>query len=420
VAFKLFFFKEGLNPLYHLGGLMILGSMAKQFPSIKFLKVSNSIKQVKEEFESKLEKELDTPQTLNFEVLKRKKLLKEKYSAYASFLAAISSYPLLYKVAEGDTVNSSIFAKTAMITSIKLLDNINDQFHNFAQAEESQRRYEAALTQPSFILEDIPTRNPSLIRAENSVYKIARWAYHTLPFQPENLKTFKSLTVDMREFIDAQIMSFYQKSTMYDLSGLNFSEYLKKVTAKASGTLWVDVDLCFYEASEGTLDSITLKSLEYINRSIDLLFRALIIWDDVTDLMDDLRDSIINSTMMLGLETGKLSPVELERDAAEVVRTLEERGVISDAIHLGNLVFLSAVEQMQKADELNKEIDVNALIYCARVLRLFLLRKHVAAKKDLKSIRLSLRSFDRLENFKDAIPSYLWSYGNLVVNQPAL
>ena len=389
--------------------------MARQFPSINFLQVYKSIKKVKREFEARLTTELNSPLTLGFDALRSRKLLKDKYTAYASFLAAISSYPILHKVARDGSVDSSIFSKTAMITSIKLLDNINDQFHDFEQAKASQKRYEAAVTRPHFSLDDIQERDPSLSPAENSAYTITRWTYNTLPSPPEDLKTFKSFMGDVREFIDAQITSFYQKNDMYDLSGLNFKEYLRKVTAKASGTLWVGVDLCFYEASNGGLDGVTFKSLECINKAIDLLFRALIIWDDVTDLKDDLRDSIINSAMMLGLETGKVSPSELQGEAVKVIRTLEERGVLNDAIHLGNLVFLSAVEQMREAGNLNQEIDVEALIYCARVLRLFLLRKQVAAKKDLSSIRLILCSFDRLEKFSCTIPDHLWSYGKLVV-----
>jgi hypothetical protein len=409
-------FKEGLNPLYHLGGLIILTSMARKFPSIGFFKVYKSISRVKKELEAKLTAELDGPLVLSFDDLKDRKLLKDKYLAYASFLAAISSYPILHRVAGNDVVDSSIFSKTAMMTGIKLLDNINDQFHDFEQAEASQQKYEEALTRPIFFLESIEGRKLWLARAENSAYAITRWAYHRLPSPLEDLKTFKIFVADVKEFIDAQIRSFYQKSNLYSLSGLNFKDYLKKITAKASGTLWVDVDLCFYEASTGGLDGATLKSLECINRGIDLLFRALIIWDDVTDLKDDLRDSIVNSAMMLGLETGKVSLSELQGKAAKVIKTLEERGVLDDAIHLGNLVFLSAVEQMREAENLNQDIDVEALVYCARVLRMFLLRKQVEEKKDLRSLRLVFQSFDKFENFRSDIPDYLWSYGKFVIN----
>jgi len=395
---------------------MIVASMARKFPSVSFFKIYKSINQAKREIEARLATELNDPLMLNLASLRSRNLLKDKYTAYASFLAAISSYPILHKVAGDGSVDASIFSKTAMITSIKLLDNINDQFHDFEQAEASQRRYEEAVTRPQFSLNGIQGKKTWLATAENSAYMITRWAYHTLPSPPENLKTFKTFMGDVREFIDAQINSFYQKSDRYDLSDLNFRNYLREVTAKASGTLWVDVDLCFYEASNGGLDRETLKSLECVNRSIDLLFRALIIWDDVTDLKDDLRDSIVNSTMMLGLETGRISPSELQGKAAEVIRTLDERGVLNDAIQLGNLVFLSAVEQMREAGDLNQKIDVEALTYCSRVLRLFLLRKQVEAKKDMRSIRLVLRSFDKLEKFRSAIPDYLCSYGKLVVN----
>lgn len=409
-------FKEGLNPLYYLGGLIILTAMARKFSSIRFFKVYRSINRVKRELEARLTTELEGPLVLSFDDLRDRRLLKDKYTAYASFLAAISSYPILHRVAGEDAVESSIFSKTAMMTGIKLLDNVNDQFHDFEQAEASQQKYEEALTKPLFFFDSFEGRKPWLARAENSAYTITRWAYQRLPTSLEDSKTFKIFIADVREFVDAQIRSFYQKSNLYNFSGLSFKDYLRKVTAKASGTLWVDVDLCFYEASTGGLDGATFKSLECVNRGIDLLFRALIIWDDVTDLKDDLRDSIVNSAMMLGLETGKVSPSELQGKAVKVIKTLEERGVLEDAIHLGNLVFLSAVEQMREAENLNENIDVEALIYCARVLRLFLLRKQVEEKKDLRSIRLVLRSFDEFERFRSDIPDYLRPYGKLVIS----
>ncbi len=408
--------KEELNFLSNLFIFTILKYMNNKYDSVDFKKTTKTIQKAVEIFESKL-KELDSNRyCLNAETLLKHKLLKEKYYVYGAFLAAISSYPILYRIADEESIISSIFSKTSIVTGIKVLDNINDSLHNFQDATRSQLNFQQALTQGYVNFCRGEESLNWIKKAENSTYLMALWGYQSIVSSCGRSKMFNMFARDVDEYIDGQIRSFYQKNDKYTTANMDLAEFIQKVSTKCFGKLWIDVDFCFYEKFFKKIPSDEMIAVKMINRSIDLLFRSLLFYDDATDLEEDIENNIVNSVMILGFDTGKILAKDILMDKKCLPEKLEKLGVIRDAIHVGNILYLSGVEQLFKAKMFTRYIDVDALIFCARVLRMFLLRKLLKLNKKLKGLSILLQSFSPFEKLKKEIPDYLYQYHKLIVN----
>ena len=98
--------------------LLTLGYMSK-YPSISFRETFRTIKKVIDKFNLRLEMLRKNKLCLDVDLLKKNGLFKDKYYVYGAFLAAISSYPILYRVADRETIKSAVFAKTAMVEVVK-------------------------------------------------------------------------------------------------------------------------------------------------------------------------------------------------------------------------------------------------------------------------------------------------------------
>ena len=398
--------------------LLTLGYMSK-YPSISFRETFRTIKEVIDEFNLRLEMLRKNKLCLDVDLLKKNGLFKDKYYVYGAFLAAISSYPILYRVADRETIKSAVFAKTAMVASSKVLDNINDELHSFQEAVKSQQKYQQALTCGYFYLDFDKDFNLSFVsRAENTTYVMASWTHQLMASKNnghsnDESSMFNMFLNDVDECIEGQIRSFYQKHEKYVSQTISLSDFLRKISAKGFGKIWVDIDFCFYEQCLGKLSSREFKAVKLINKSIDLLFRSLLFYDDATDIKEDIKHNIVNSVLILGLELEKISLEDLFSEEV-LIKKLEENNLIQDTISFGDMVYLSGIECLHKAKEYSYFIDVDALIFCARILRMFLLRKLILKKKNLKSLKTFLRSFSSFKKLKESIPQYLNVYYNIL------
>ncbi|MFH1328036.1 MAG: hypothetical protein ABIH76_04190, partial [Candidatus Bathyarchaeota archaeon] len=203
--------------------------------------------------------------------------------------------------------------------------------------------------------------------------------------------------------------SFLQKKHEYSLSPMSLNDFLQKVSAKCFGKIWVDIDFCFLENSIGELDAKEIKAVMLVNRSLDFIFKSLLFYDDVTDFDEDFNNDIINSTMILGIDLGKLAVKELFEAKGHLYTKLEERGIIDDAVAMGNILYTKGINCLMEAKEYTQIMDADALTFCAKVLRLFLMRKTLpkGAGLNAKTILKSLESFTKV---KTSIPEYLKSY----------
>ncbi|MEM3737188.1 MAG: hypothetical protein QXJ75_03765 [Candidatus Bathyarchaeia archaeon] len=380
---------------------------ACRFPSLNFRRVMNAIDRVIKGFETKLEETKRHPY-ISADTLNSMRIFKVKYYTYAAFLAALSSYPILGSVATEEHIYASIFAKTAMVASIKLLDNINDSFQSFNEAVESQVRYQRALATgilPSEAEEDLGW----VSRAENTAHLIASWAHGLIASACSKSKMFNLFLDDLYEYIDGQIASFCQRRDRYSVDTMSLNDFLHKVSSKCFGKIWVDIDFCFLEKSVEELDANEEEAALLVNRSLDLIFKSLLFYDDVTDFDEDVKNHIINSTMILGIDLGKISAEELFGDKDVLHTKLESKGVFNDAFALGNILYLKGVECLVEAKKYTRLMDIDALIFCARVLRLFLLRKTFLNGNGL-DLRMIIRSLEPLAKLKASIPEYLKAY----------
>lgn len=389
---------------------LVLKYMSR-YDSMRSADVLKTVKQNIECFEYKLNKIVEHPY-MGADILRRYSLLKNKYYIYAAFLAAISSYPILYRATDQDTIRKSIFSKTAMVTSIKLLDNINDSHHTFEEAVKSQQRYLQALTSGEFNFCLESDKMEWVHRAENTAHLIATWAYDSMADCSESL-TFKMFVEDVDEYIEGQIASFYQKRDKYLIEQMTLADFLNKVSSKCFGKPWIDIDFCFYERTLHSIDNREVISLRLINKSLDMIFKSLLFYDDITDLNEDVENGIINTTMMLGLDSEKIIAKDLDKGNSYLIKKLEKEGVIEDAMNVGNMLYLGGIDYLKEAKMYTSKIDIDALIFCSRVLRMFLLRKFVAEKKNLQSLRIFFQSLSSFEKIRSSIPPHLASYNKM-------
>jgi hypothetical protein len=406
---------EGLNFFYKIAALSLLRHMQK-YSSINYGKTVSNIRETLRRIDSNLVKIDKNPYCLPVYELEQLGLYKKKYMVYGAYLSAISSLPILYQVARDRDIISSIFAKTVAVTSIKVIDNINDRFHDFDHAIRSQQKHGQALTCNDFFLNEMNECNLQWIKkAENSTYLMAQWTYNALVSPTSNTsEMFEKFRRDAHNYISGQIQSFYQKFNKFETTPIDLPKYLESISTKGFGKLWIDIDFCFYEKSVGEISEDDRKAMGLINKSLDFLFKALCIYDDTTDLREDLANDIINSSVILGIDQGKLSLDDLQNGYNALIKLLEERKILFDTVKLGDLCFLKSINRLLEAEKYAKQMDIQALIYCTRILRLFLLRKMVLEKRNIGSVNELVLSFKGFEKLRSSIPDRILSYDKLL------
>ncbi|MFQ5711826.1 MAG: hypothetical protein ACE5GD_08630, partial [Candidatus Geothermarchaeales archaeon] len=278
-----------------------------KFPSIDDKKVLYEIRKTIHQFKKRLEGVRQNPPFLSYEALRELGLLKEKHIYYASYLAAISSFPILHCVDDED-ITDAMLAKMAFVLSIKTLDNISDQLHTFDQAVKAMQKYDAALTSKVF---DIGYEcEGELSRAENTTFLIARWTYDILAKSiDESLEMYHAYIDDAHKFVDGQISSMYQKvdGKTGEVPDINVRDYIETISEKSVGGLWLDIDLCFYEKNFNALGTEERRGIELYRRGIDYIYKSSLIYDDAQDIIPDLEDQIINIAVLQGVERGVCS-----------------------------------------------------------------------------------------------------------------
>jgi len=405
---------EGLNFFYKIIGLSLLRYMQRH-ASINYKKTLSKIQEVLQKTNVNLAKIDEDKNCLPIRKLEQMGLYKRKYPIYAAYLAAISSYPMLYKVGDEDDLTASIFAKTASILSIKVLDNTNDTLHDYDQAVQSLIKHEEALVDENSTYN---SSNELIAKAENSTYLMARWTYDTLrKYVDDHQYSFRLYKDDIRNYMAGQRYSFYQKMFNRDNpQSISLNEYLAKVTNKGIGSIWFDIDLCVYEKKYGPPTGDHIKLIQHVKRSMEHLHKSTLFYDDASDLRSDIEEKIVNSVVLYGVEQGYCSVEDVEKDPNGLVRKLEKTRALRDIIHLGDLIFSKGIYHLHKAEEFSDgTIDIEALKLNLGILRAFAMRKWIIEQKNLECIKASLRSFYKLEKIFNSIPAHILSYENALI-----
>ncbi|MEM3506806.1 MAG: hypothetical protein QW589_08985 [Candidatus Bathyarchaeia archaeon] len=402
--------EEGINFLYKLLANSFLVYMNK-YESTKYPKMVYAIKNVIKKFENKLKNELNGPFFATSYSLMANRLLKKKHYMYGAYLAAISSFPILSKACKNKYSNilNSIFAKTSAITSIKVLDNINDKLHEKSRAINSLKKYLKA-----FINKDFQFYEPNdfIEEFENSCFMMARWAYKLVQ---EGLSadspTFQMYEEDFKRCIIGQIGSTDQKKDENETTKLSIGEYLKQINEKGVGRIWLDIDFCFFEKSLGFLNDCELEAIQAIRIASDYIFKSSNIYDDVIDLNEDISLGILNSVAFLALDRGYISEKDLS-DLNNLVNKLKKNCILEEVIQLGDLILLKGLRYLFKAKQMTKMMDIDALIFSTRVSRAFTIRKWLIREKSIKSTKNVLKSFSDFYTYQ--IPDYIRVYEKFI------
>lgn len=344
--------EEGLGSLYKIIGK--LSWRKKGFEGAYAL-----AREVVSRFEEVLYEISNDPRCMHVEELNKKRLLKRKHYVYATYLAVLSSIPILKSVPR-EVLLETLLGKVAMIISIKTLDNINDLWHTEEEARSSlMRQLDFFIGRGSSYRDD----GTEVGRAENFTYRLAEMTYTLLKRRGKlEGQMYRKYIQDFEKYIKGQADSMLQKKT----DSLDIKKFLKDVNEKSVGNVWIDIDFCVLEGIND-LSEEEMRSLELIGKSIDLVFKGCNIYDDVADLEEDLKSGIYNSVVYLALDKGWW-----HREKGFLV-TLSKAKI--EAIRLGDLLFLKGIEYLREAKKMTKIVDVEGVQYGLKILRVFSMRK---------------------------------------------
>jgi hypothetical protein len=381
--------EEGLDPLTKLGGAVLLKYIAGSQKDFK--KMLGTIWTASNYFEHTLGTLLRGPELASYEEMLELGVMKKKYIPYSAYMAAISAYPLLSRVASQKQLLSTILAKMALILSIKVLDNINDTFHTTEEAVDSLQRQASAIIYGIYA-----TQQPStpVKKSENSCILLAllvnKWLKTAVPTSKTASKIFLD---DLRKYIDGQRSTFLQQNAVRR-NNLTIRDYLQQINEKGVGRIWVGLDLCMMEHLCAKNEK-TYKGFQLLRKGFDYVFKSSNYYDDVADLEADLSMGIWNSVVYLGIDMGLLKKPEeaLKSDRAKKM-----------TIRLGDLHYLIGLSYLRHA---SKYLPVNekSLLASMAVFRFFTARKWFFKSPNISNF---------VDFLKSKVPDELQPYINYI------
>ena len=384
--------------------------LGNRYRSLKIGKTKAQLKKATILYRQKLDGLDSALGSMSYEALTLNNFLGEKHWKYASYMATISSLPVLDRVCNGDGITSAIVGKTSLGTSAKLLDNLNDEIQTIERAIQSLHTYERVMTEKEFNIEEGAPHYSRLSLAENSAFQIARWtAEVVMDVVDENSRTFGLYTSDVKRLVRGQIESLLHKSGRRVLPKIG--EYLKAISEKSIGDVWVDVDLCLLESSLGGIDQDLYHALQLFRVGNGFVFKSSLVYDDAQDLMEDLQTNSVNSCVILGLERGVISEKDLAENSPEfIAKRLDQGKIVKETISLADFLFLTGIKLIQAASSKETElVDWSGLLLSYRFVRLFNLRKLLMRRKDYETTRMFMSSLKKFEDLQEDIPDHIYA-----------
>jgi len=377
--------KEGLNFLYKLSALAFLLSFNK-YPSLRVKNTAPALSNLLRVYEGMLRTLSSRPFCLDYERLLGLGYMKRKHWVYAAYISLISSLPVLHKISSSSKVMRSAIAKTSFGTSVKLLDNLNDNVHDLDAALASLRNLLSAYTTGVYE-PNLDCEYESVAKAENSALEIGAWIYRMLSMGGSGPnRMFELYVKDVRKLIMGQVDSLSHKDEKRD-GPPTMADYMQYVLEKNIGDVWFDIDLCFFEKGLGSLTPDDVRSLMLVKQGVSLVFKAAGMYDDVVDAYEDIMSNSINSTILLAIERGLLPYDSLRRvKPAETFRTLSKLGIFDDIIKLGDAMHVTGLSMIRSGlkGRIGQLVDGDALLSVCNFIRLFSIRKYLIREKRLR------------------------------------
>lgn len=391
--------REGINQPYRLLGHLLL-QLYSRSGKVRYQEAKEMIQMEVHAFEDTLLTLAHRPDFANHNVLIRQKIMKRKHVIYSSYLGALSTLPVLGGLNSRSVVSKAIFAKMAMAVGTKSLDNVNDDWQTKDEACASVGRLADALIWGEVKINEEQTNPTWLAPVENSCIEISSWAGRTLSSIKDDAPfCFSLYQADVKRWIKGQQNSFLEKDRGKNTGEITkISQYLARMAEKSTGSLWVDPDVCFFESHIGGLDDRLKKMAISLRASGDLLTKACLLYDDVVDLLIDLKNNSVNAALVYAEEMNILERSKaIKMDEQQLVQLMYSSGVIKDVLSIGDLLLAKAMQELDEANEnasAEAPIEVDRLKLQCKILRLFNMRKLMLRDKSLASLRLGLSMKD--------------------------
>ena len=371
--------KERITLHYRMAGAVWM-LLFHRYRSLRFRSLFPLVRDAFSTYEETLAALEKLPHCLSFQELKERGLFKERHWKSGAFMAATTSLPLLYRKAARQDILNAICAKTSIVVSAKLLDNLNDELHSYHQALHSLSEYRSTLREGRYT-----TRESPLASAEQSAYEIATWA-HNIVSPCSSTDTFYK---DVALLVEGQIASLQHKKVEYP----SMREYLSRICERSIGNIWIDVDLKFLGD-----EPVQIK------KGNDFIHKSYLIYDDVQDIARDIRTNSVNAAVILGLERGILSESEItQKNQEAIISTLRRNGIFQDLLHVGDLMFLRGVEIISECS--NNPIDTEGFTASLGMIRMFNMRKILKMERNLTILRTFLANPRTLKEMSTCAPA---------------
>lgn len=392
--------REGLNPAYKVGALAWL-LLSHKHDSLRLDETTCELATCTKLYRSFLDGLATKPNALGYEDLLKTRYLKKKHWVYAIYMAVLGTLPVLYKICTRREMTHAILGKTSIGTGTKLLDNLNDEIQTIPQAVGSLGRLAGALTHATY---DINPDSSVVARAENAGLEVAHWAYQMV--RKSNARNLiQTYVADAHGLIQGQMNSITHKA----ISKMEPTviDYLRSISEKSIGDVWIDVDLCYLEGRLGSLDARLAQAIELLKRGNDLVFKSSLVYDDVQDIYKDLKTNSINSAVLFALERQIIQRTELQDSSKipDVVHKLVRSSTLSETVKLADLLFLEGIRCIEEAAARETDlVDWDGLIQGYRFVRLFNLRKLLIKNRDWATAKLFASSLGSFESLRESIP----------------
>ncbi len=334
---------------------------------------------------------------------------KKKYAAYSIYTCAMTSCPILHRVGTDAEIRNSVISKAANVIAVKVMDNLNDSYHSLQRARQSLPKHRDSFIASVYGSYNNPIEFADM--AENSTFLMGRWNHDLTWRSSQNSYCFKLFKNSVDRYIQSQMESLKQKIAADFTDNLSLRYYFEKIASKGNfGNVWLDIDFATIERHMG-IDREMKSVIRDLKIGLELFSRSLLLYDDVSDFDDDLRDGILNAVALYALEAGYLRRKDLLD--VENLRRKVDRRVMGDVIGLGDLLFAKAIEHFERARSCSEEfLDIDAYISSSRLIRIFVMRKWAFGQQKLKGLDFSLRSFYDSTALLSTLPERVSSYGH--------
>jgi hypothetical protein len=370
--------KERITLHYTMAGAVWM-LLSHRYRSLRFRRLFPLVRDAFSTYEETLAVLEKLPHCLSFQELKKRGLFKERHWRSGAFMAAATSLPLLYKKVAHQDILKAICAKTSIVVSAKLLDNLNDELHSYQQALHSLSEYRSALSEGRYTKKESP-----LALAEQSAYEIAAWAHKIV--SPCCTDTFCQ---DVALLVDGQVASLQHKKVEYP----SMREYLSRICERSIGNIWIDVDL-------KRLGDDTVQ----IKKGNDFIHKSYLIYDDVQDIARDVQTNSVNAAVILGLERGILSESKITQKNQEVIISiLRKNGIFQDLLHVGDLMFLKGLEIISECS--SNPIDTQGFSASLGMIRMFNMRRILKKERNVTILRRFLADPRKLKEISTCAPA---------------